>query len=198
MYFFFIWHRAYNANWSNRSSTKSISMSVLSIHNTFALTLIWFLRLSQQFFSYVGLGLPGLDQYYASKVLRLMCLAQRHNAVTPVRLEPTTPWSRVKIFTTQPLLSQHFVYLTHTCAFIKIVRFNKSLFKMSEFWQSLEKVQCTLVNSWCYNQSRRFTFLYRVFKDYPCWNKLFKPRHEISNNVAFWHNWLRRACAASF
>ena len=33
----------------------------------------------------------------------LMCLAQGHNPVMQVRLKPTTPWSRVKHYTTQPL-----------------------------------------------------------------------------------------------
>ena len=33
----------------------------------------------------------------------LMCLAQRHTAVTPVRFEPATPRSRVKHSTTEPL-----------------------------------------------------------------------------------------------
>ena len=32
---------------------------------------------------------------WTSTKLGLMCLAQGHNAVTPVRLEPTAPWSRV-------------------------------------------------------------------------------------------------------
>ena len=44
---------------------------------------------SQQFFSYVGTGLPGLT----STMQGLMCLAQGHNAVTPVRHEPATPLS---------------------------------------------------------------------------------------------------------
>ena len=35
----------------------------------------------------------------------LMCLAQRHNAVTPVRLEPTALQSQVKHSTTEPLCS---------------------------------------------------------------------------------------------
>ena len=34
-----------------------------------------------------------------------MCLAQGHNAVTPVRLEPVAPRSRVKHSTTEPLRS---------------------------------------------------------------------------------------------
>ena len=35
-----------------------------------------------------------------------MCLAQRHNTVTPVRLEPAAPLSQVKDSTTEPLRSQ--------------------------------------------------------------------------------------------
>ena len=34
-----------------------------------------------------------------------MCLAQEYNTVTPVKLEPTTPLSRVKHSTTEPLCS---------------------------------------------------------------------------------------------
>ena len=34
-----------------------------------------------------------------------MCLAQGHNTVTPVRLEPAAPRSRVKHSTTEPLRS---------------------------------------------------------------------------------------------
>ena len=34
-----------------------------------------------------------------------MCLAQGHNTVTRVRLEPAAPWSRVKHSTTEPLCS---------------------------------------------------------------------------------------------
>ena len=37
----------------------------------------------------------------------LMCLAQGHNAVTPVRLEPTALRSSVKNSTTEPLRSLH-------------------------------------------------------------------------------------------
>ena len=34
-----------------------------------------------------------------------MCLAQGHNAVTPVRLKPATPWSRVEHSTIEPMRS---------------------------------------------------------------------------------------------
>ena len=40
-----------------------------------------------------------------STKLGLMCLAQGHNAVTSLRLEPAAPRSRVKHSTTEPLRS---------------------------------------------------------------------------------------------
>ena len=40
-------------------------------------------------FSYIGMGLPWLNQYLA----RINVLAQGYNAVTLVRLEPMAPWS---------------------------------------------------------------------------------------------------------
>ena len=43
-----------------------------------------------------------------------MCLAQRHNAVMPVRLEPTALRSRVKHSTTEPLRSLHMDPDEHT------------------------------------------------------------------------------------
>ena len=55
----------------------------------------------QQSFSYKGTGLPGLNQYQA----RINVLAQGHNTVTPVRLDPAAPRSRVKHSTTEPLSS---------------------------------------------------------------------------------------------
>ena len=56
----------------------------------------------QQPFSSVGTGLPGLK---TSSKLGLMYLAQGHKAVTPVRLEPAAPLSRVKHSTTELPLS---------------------------------------------------------------------------------------------
>ena len=58
-----------------------------------------FLRPSQQFFSHVGMGPPGL----ISTKQRIKCLAQGHNAVALVRLEPATPQSPVKHSTSEPL-----------------------------------------------------------------------------------------------
>ena len=45
----------------------------------------------QQTFSYKGTGLPGLNQSWA----RINALAQGHNTVMPVRLEPAAPRSGV-------------------------------------------------------------------------------------------------------
>ena len=42
-----------------------------------------------------------------STKLGLMCLAQGHNTVTTVRLEPAAPRSRVKHSTTEPLRSPY-------------------------------------------------------------------------------------------
>ena len=39
-----------------------------------------------------------------------MCLAQAHNAVTPVRLEPTALRSQVKHSTTEPLHSHEIIF----------------------------------------------------------------------------------------
>ena len=61
----------------------------------------WLFTSHQQSFSYKGTGLPGMSQYQA----KINVLAQGHNAVTPVRLEPVAPQSRVKLSTTEPLHS---------------------------------------------------------------------------------------------
>ena len=62
---------------------------------------IWSFTSSQQFFSYVRIGLPGLNQYKQ----KLMCLAWGQNTVARVRLESATPQSWVKHSTTEPLCS---------------------------------------------------------------------------------------------
>ena len=50
---------------------------------------VWFdsLHLSQQVFSFVRTGIPGMNQSKQG----LMCLAQGHNTLTPVSLQPITP-----------------------------------------------------------------------------------------------------------
>ena len=52
----------------------------------------------QQFFSHVGKGFPGLNQYEAED----KCLAQGHNPVPPLMLKPAIPGSRVKHSMTEP------------------------------------------------------------------------------------------------
>ena len=55
------------------------------------------------------------------KPLGLICLAQGHNTVAPVRLEPVAPQSRVKHPTTEPLRSlflkeyEHFIIRSNLC-----------------------------------------------------------------------------------
>ena len=66
--------------------------------------LIWFFTSHQQYFSYVGTGLPN----WTSTKLEIMCLAKWHNAATLVRLESTAPGSGVKHSTTLPLCSSAF------------------------------------------------------------------------------------------
>ena len=70
-------------------------------------------RNSSMSFSYIGTGLPWLNQYLA----RINVLAQGYNAVTLVRLEPMSPRSWVKHSTTEPLGS-----LCYTCYLSKIVK----------------------------------------------------------------------------
>ena len=66
-----------------------------------SVVLFLFFTSHQQSFSYKGTGLSGLNQYLA----RINVLAQGHNTVTPKRLEPAAPRSRVKLSTTEPLCS---------------------------------------------------------------------------------------------
>ena len=53
---------------------------------------------------------------WTSTKLGLMCLVQGHKAVTPVRVEPAVPWSRVKHSTTEPLHS----HIRVVCPFIDL------------------------------------------------------------------------------
>ena len=75
----------------------------------------------QQSFSSKGTGLPGLNQYKA----RINILAQGHNAVTPVRLEPGAPGSPVKHSTTE--CSSKFIVSNQKEESISIQRVNGSL-----------------------------------------------------------------------
>ena len=72
----------------------------LKSHFCHKFCLIWFFTSHQQSFSYKG--------SQTSSNLGLMCLAQGHNAVMLLRLEPTAPQSRVKHSTTEPLRSPNF------------------------------------------------------------------------------------------
>ena len=47
-----------------------------------------------------------------------MCLAQGHNTVTLVRLEPAAPQSQIKHSTTEPLLSLKNIVIELTCSVV--------------------------------------------------------------------------------
>ena len=79
-----------------RFSFQSQQFCLWSILPVLFVCLIWFFRSHQQSFSYIGTGLPRLNQYWA----QINVLAQGHNAVTLVRLEPVAPRSQVKHPTT--------------------------------------------------------------------------------------------------
>ena len=69
---------------------------------------------SQQFFSHVRTGLPGLNQYLAED----KCLAQGHNAVLTARLKPVTPRFPVKHSTTDLLCSPTLINIFPICYFV--------------------------------------------------------------------------------
>ena len=80
-------------------------------HSYFRHSFVFILYIPVNNFSVMsGMGLPGLNQYICTKQ-RITFLAQGHNTVTPVRLKPTAPRSRIKYSTTKPLCSHK--YLNH-------------------------------------------------------------------------------------
>ena len=85
----------------NNQNALWIRVMNMAHFSPWSFCLIWFFTSHQQSFSYKGMGLPGLNQYYA----RINVLAHGHNAVTLVRLKPEALRSRVKHSTTEPLHS---------------------------------------------------------------------------------------------
>ena len=84
----------------NQSWLRGADREIHPSRSTFV-CLIWFLRPSNNFSFKLGRVFLG----WTSTKLGLMCLAQGHNSVTPVRLEPASLWSQVKHSTTEPLHS---------------------------------------------------------------------------------------------
>ena len=60
---------------------------------------------------YIPVNIFSVMSSWVEPVLRLMCLAQGHNIVTPVRLKPATPLSQVKHSTTEALRSLYLIYI---------------------------------------------------------------------------------------
>ena len=78
-----------------REKVKILSLSILCL---FDLILYFPVNNFSVMLGRVFLGWTSTKQ-------RLMCLAQGHNTLMPVRLEPVTPQSLVKLSTTEPLCS---------------------------------------------------------------------------------------------
>ena len=75
---------------------------------------VWFdsLRPSQQFSSYVWMGLPGLNQFWAR--INVSCSRTQHSDAGEGRtVEPEAPQSRVKHSTTEPLCFTFQCYCFH-------------------------------------------------------------------------------------
>ena len=111
--------------------------------------LIWFFTSHQQSLSYKGTGLPG----WTSTKLGLLCLAQEHNAVTLVRLEPGAPRPQVKHSTTESLRSLHVhLYLWR----LKLSYLSPYIFQMSYIHYSSSKCHIcfTLLHYGIYPSSR--------------------------------------------
>ena len=96
-------------DFSRRHFSDSFFFGALRVKQALVLFL-WFDSLcpSQQFCSYIGTNLFGLNQYLKQG---FMCLAQEHNPVNPVKLEPATPRSRDKHSTTEPLRSMKTLHI---------------------------------------------------------------------------------------
>ena len=96
-----------------------------------------------------------------------MCLAQGHNTVMPVRLEPAAPQSRVKHSTTEPLRS-----LIHIC-----VLFQKNItdfyfyfaFIPGNLFPCCTEVHCNSHLVHCFQKYIRFFSILPLFP----WNKCF-------------------------
>ena len=99
-------------------SMTCLHLLLLLFFGFFFVVLIWFFRSQstnfQLFFFYLILYIPvnnlsvmsgGAFLGWTSTKQGLKCLAQGNNAVTPVRLEPVAPRSRVKHSTTETLCS---------------------------------------------------------------------------------------------
>ena len=100
-----------------RDSTELNMHAKLS--SFFCVCLIWSFTSHQQSFSYIGTGLPRLNQYLA----RINVLAQGHNAEMPVRFRTAALWSWVKHSTTATALPK------------ETFRWN-----YSEFWSSVQEM----------------------------------------------------------
>ena len=88
----------WSVSWTQDEPTVTTETGVINKSDQQNQNLFEALRPSQQFFSHVGTEptLPGFNQYCRE----LMCLAQGHNTVPPVGIEPRTSRFGVRCSTT--------------------------------------------------------------------------------------------------
>ena len=101
-----------------------------------------------------------------------MCVAQGHNTVTPVRLKPGVPQSRVKHSTTEPLCSlmkcclmQHFIWVCTVC--------KVPLYRYPE-WKGLKMSYTILCMFFLWKVSHKKT-------------KSWRKKTETNNTAIFYH-----------
>ena len=79
-----------------------------------------------------------------------MCLAQGHNAVMPVRLEPATPRSRVKHSTTEPIpesdLGFNYMYFS-ALHFTHLVILKLGQIDLLYSWSKFGELRCNKLKS---------------------------------------------------
>ena len=135
---------------------------------------VWFdsLRPSQQFSVMSGQVFLG----WISTKQGLMCLAQGHNVVMPLRLEPAIPWSRVKHSTTEPLRSQ-----TSVCNYI----YYSSTYETRILHVNLIKLGRNVVQN-VHKISRMVKV--NALQKHVCWCKFYVEN--LQKLLKNWHQWM--------
>ena len=96
-----------------------------------------------------------------------MCLAQRHNTMTPVRLEPAAPWSRVKHSNTEPPALPNIsslIWIQTLCGFNILYIYNYERAKILIKAQICNYIVYTAPNNY---QVTKWCTWVKVFRIYP-------------------------------
>ena len=108
---------------------------------------------SQQFFIYVGTGLPGLNQYYKQGIIHVFCSRGQHSAAGEART--ANLWSWVKHSTTEPLGSLVCwmwlwpkLLVKHSCLLILLLMCLWGLYYKGAVWSGLTLIVFAIFMSW--------------------------------------------------